>query len=278
MPSIWWRLGARVGRVATAARWILCYHRIGGSVAAGGTPWPVFRDHLGILRGRAVPLGAILDGSAPPGSAAVTFDGAYAEQGEALRACLAAGAPPTLFVPTAYVETGLPFWWEGREAGEVERIKRAMRRGAPPPEGGRTAALLGWNDLARLRDEGVRIETNGHAHRILTGLDADDVAADVWRSIEILKERLGVEASALAYPHGDWGDFDAKVAHVAGRYGIRWGLTTVFGAARPEREPHALRRVVVTDEPAAAIRALLDGGDAADAMKRWYDRLRARWA
>lgn len=277
MPSLWWGAASR-GRAAlprATAVWILCYRRIGIPAAKGGTPWPTFRDHLEALRGRSVPLGDALSGAAEPGRAAVTFDVAYAEQGEAARGCLAAGIAPTIFVPTGIVGTDRPLWWEGRPREECEAARRAMRRGAPPPEGGRRVALLSWEDLSRLVESGVRIEAHGHTHRILSGLDDAGTAQEVWSSIETLRDRLGVEASALAYPGGDWGDFDDRTAHILGRYGIRHGLTAVFGAARAE-EPYRVRRVVVADEPAAAVTALLDGGGWADRAKRLFDRARGR--
>lgn len=64
------------------------------------------------------------------------------------------------------------------------------------------------------------------------------------RSRVELRERLGVDAGILAYPHGD---FDGTVEHLVGACGFRQALTCLPCQSSLRDRPLALPRIEVTD-------------------------------
>jgi len=102
--------------------------------------------------------------------------------------------------------------------------------------------LLGWNELAALRDEGVELGSHTLAHARLPALDAEAAVRELASSRAVLAERLGEPIEALAYPYGD---LDAPTTHLAGGCGYVYGLTCEGRRAVPRDDLLALPRLEV---------------------------------
>jgi peptidoglycan/xylan/chitin deacetylase (PgdA/CDA1 family)/2-polyprenyl-3-methyl-5-hydroxy-6-metoxy-1,4-benzoquinol methylase/GT2 family glycosyltransferase len=87
---------------------------------------------------------------------------------------------------------------------------------------GERLPLLGWNDIRRLRDEGINFGSHSTTHTFLTALSPAEIVYEAARSRAILQRELGEPVSAFAYPYGDE---DHVVQHIIGACGYTFGLT-----------------------------------------------------
>jgi peptidoglycan/xylan/chitin deacetylase (PgdA/CDA1 family) len=118
------------------------------------------------------------------------------------------GLPATLYVATQFVEDGEPFPW-----------------GAPPTT---------WDALRSIPDDArITIGSHTHAHWLLDRLESGQVDADLDRSIELLRDRLGVDPAHFAYPKAVAGSSHAEVA-VRRRF-----RTATLARSRVNRVGHA---------------------------------------
>lgn len=137
-----------------------------------------------------------------PGRAVlITFDDAYTDFMEHAWPLLQRhGFPATLFVVA-------------EETGGRNRWDRFLDEPLP---------LLSWEDLRRLRTEGLEIGSHSATHRRLTGISPSQVVREAIRSRIILKQKLGESTPALAYPYGS---SNGLVHHLVGACGYTFGLT-----------------------------------------------------
>lgn len=142
-------------------------------------------------------------------------------------------------------------------------LEREFNDGRPRPECEHT--LMNWREISEARQDGlVEIGSHGLNHDPLTGCDDDQLASELNESRRLLRERIGIEADAVAYPNGD---FSEAVIEAAGRAGYRIGFTTESRHARRGDEPLALPRILVgRDDTPPVLAARLAG---------WQEWLRA---
>jgi peptidoglycan/xylan/chitin deacetylase (PgdA/CDA1 family) len=219
---------------------VLCYHRVeSGSGRQLDLARDVFDAQMAALaadRG-VVTLDAALDLLAAPLPPArdpvvVTFDDGTADfVDHAVPVLERHGVPATLYLATAFVEE-----------------QRPMAHDARP---------LSWAALRDALDTGlVTIGSHTHTHLLLDRAAAPVVATELDRSVGLIRERLGVDATHFAYPKAVAGspDADAAVrarfrsAALAGTHANPYGRT----------DPHRLARSPI---------------QAADGM-RWFDAKR----
>ena len=211
---------------------VLCYHRIGGPAELGVTrvARSVFvRQMTTLARAgwQTLTLGQFADRlragpSAPriPHSALLlTFDDGYASLAEHAYPVLTdVGFTATTFLITDYV--GRPNTWD---------VRYTWHR----------LAHLDWDTIARWRERGFDFASHTASHPRLTWLSDGEAAAELERSRETLRHRLGPEATrAVAYP---FGARDARIEHLAGTAGYELG----FGGVRGDGSPLALARLPV---------------------------------
>jgi peptidoglycan/xylan/chitin deacetylase (PgdA/CDA1 family) len=250
-------------------RLILAYHGIvpDGERPAGERTLFVtqheFRAQLDVLAAIAdvVPLDTIDAESQGRPRVAITFDDAYrGAVNEGVRELAERGLPATIFVAPGLLE-GQVFWWdELSEANstlddDVRHHALHRLRGASDlvrgwaatirlpssnrlPSYARTATL---DELhAALRHGGLTIGSHSWSHSNLAVLSADEVSAEVERSLEWLRATFGARAIPwLAYPYGLDSEEAQRLTAAAGYSGalrIRGGwhaASTVSAFARP---------------------------------------------
>lgn len=231
-------------RVASEGVQVLGYHLVGAAAndVRINTPAADFRCQMEQLaeRGTAVSLDDALDllrgeRAAPiAGRPAVvlTFDDAYRNFVTAAWPVLRDLAlPATLYVPTAFVDG---------EGGE--------------PISGTGLPAASWDELARLRDEGVTLGSHSHAHRDLPGLRDDEVEADLERARQLLDRRLGIEAEHFCYPRALSSPPDASIVALHHASAVLAGGRT----NRPGTSPLRLRRFPVMRSLGPDLAPLLD--------------------
>jgi peptidoglycan/xylan/chitin deacetylase (PgdA/CDA1 family) len=163
---------------------VLCYHRVGRrSASRVDLPGWLFEEQLARLT--AGPGVVDLDGAlaalagvppSGPDRVAVTFDDGTADFAEeALPLLVRYKVPATLYVATDFVERGRPF-----------------------PEDG---LPLSWSALADAVSTGfVTIGSHTHSHALLDRLPASEIDEELDRSIDLIRERLGLGPRHFAYP------------------------------------------------------------------------------
>jgi peptidoglycan/xylan/chitin deacetylase (PgdA/CDA1 family) len=186
----------------------LCYHALSHSWPAPLAVKPkAFEQQLEQLLARGyepATFSAVARGEATGRPLVVTFDDAFRSVLELAAPIMARlGVPGTVFVATAYPDSGKPMAWEGLDTW----------MGGPH---GHELACLGWDELRGLRDGGWEIGAHSHTHPYLTRLPNDDLLAELQAARAVLEDELGEPCTALAYPYGDTDD---RVIAAAGRAG-----------------------------------------------------------
>lgn len=163
---------------------VLAYHQVGAPVPGSvNLPVSLFRQQVERLAasGRVVTLDAAVERLASPypppvDPIVVTFDDGTADVVDhAVPILEHYGVPATLYLETDHVETGRSFWDDG--------------------------TTVSWPALADAVSTGVlQIGSHTHTHLLCDRSPAEVVAADLDRSVELIGERLGVQARHFAYP------------------------------------------------------------------------------
>jgi peptidoglycan/xylan/chitin deacetylase (PgdA/CDA1 family) len=214
---------------------ILCYHKVDTRFELGVTRLGprAFRRQVTALAARGVAtLGSealalacaeaaqrASRGAAAPGSVVLTFDDGYEALDRHAFPALADHAFRALvFVVTDFV--GRENRWDVRW-------------------GGRSFRHLSWDQLARWQERGVEVHAHGATHRRLTWLSDGEVADELGRAREAIRERLGSPPAAVCYP---FGAADARVRALAVRAGYTLGFA---GPGATGADPLLLGRLPV---------------------------------
>lgn len=211
---------------------VLCYHRVGGPLELGVTRVPrlVFeRQMTSLARAgwQTLTLEQFAERLRPGHSAfriphsefVLTFDDGYASLAEHVYPLLVdVGFTATTFVITDYV--GRLNTWD---------VRYTWRR----------LAHLDWDTIGRWQERGFDFASHTASHSRLTWLSDGQAAAELERSRETLRHRLGPQAArAVAYPFGARDERIERLACAAG-YGLG------FGGVRGNGSPFALTRLPV---------------------------------
>ncbi len=219
----------------------------------------------------------------PRGACAITFDDGWLDNyAHALPELARRGLPATVFVVTERVGTKGGFWPDEvclrmAPLSEPDRRRLAAKLGATssgdaverlldhlkglserkrsvaleelrggteePPDLGRE--LLDWDELERLAQAGIDVESHGATHAILTGLPDDQVERELRSAREGLLERGHGRHALLAYPSGA---HDDRVIGIAQRAGYRAGFTVERGLLHEAVERMALPRLAIHED------------------------------
>lgn len=162
---------------------VLIYHRVGGETSVRvDLPTVMFDRQMAHLAERDAVLAIdeavdrLSAGEDLDGKVVVTFDDGTADfVDHAMPVLDAYSIPATLYVATAHIEDRIDF-----------------------PDDGRPASWTGLGDC--VASGLVTIGSHTHRHALLDRLAAADVADELDRSIDLIGERLGVDAAHFAYP------------------------------------------------------------------------------
>jgi len=211
---------------------VLCYHRIGGPAELGVTrvARSTFAGQMNALvraGWRTLTLDQFAERLRPgysafhtPDSAfLLTFDDAYASLAEHVYPLLAdVGFTATTFVITDYV--GRLNTWD---------VRYTWHR----------LAHLDWDTIGRWQERGFDFASHTASHSRLTWLSDGQAAAELERSRETLRHRLGPHAArGVAYP---FGARDERIERLACAAGYELG----FGGVRGNGSPFAVTRLPV---------------------------------
>jgi peptidoglycan/xylan/chitin deacetylase (PgdA/CDA1 family) len=160
----------------------------------------------------------------PPRAVLITFDDGHRSVLEAgLPLLRERGLPAVAFVVAGLLDTDEPFWWVEAErllaAGglaptalvrrlkalpDAERLRAIaeLRETAPAPAP-RTPQLR-REELPQLESAGIAVENHTWSHPCLPRCDDAKATAEALDAHRVLRDALGREPRAFAYPNGDW--------------------------------------------------------------------------
>lgn len=170
-------------------------------------------------------------GELPPRAVLLTFDdGERSVLEVGLPLLRERGLPAVAFVVAGLLDSDEPFWWveaeqllaRGGRAGGCHSLAPAalVRRLKAVGDGERLAVLaelrrtarspappmpqLRRDELALLEAGGVAVENHTFSHPCLPRCDDGKATVEVHRAHRTLRDVLGREPRAFAYPNGDW--------------------------------------------------------------------------
>jgi len=112
---------------------------------------------------------------------------------------------------------------KSRPAAETATLVDEMARQGEvelPDLAAQDCELMDWNEIRGLLDNGMDIGAHTHTHRVLACLSAEEQAAEIRQSKQILESALGRIVRSLAYPVGGSSAFSEDTARLASSLGI----------------------------------------------------------
>jgi peptidoglycan/xylan/chitin deacetylase (PgdA/CDA1 family) len=258
-------LGGRVARGLDAALpsradgrlGMLLYHRV--AAPPPGLERPTMNvapdrfagqlEHLLEAGYRFVTVGDAVAGAragvpAPPRQAVVTFDDGFGNlHRNVLPVLERLGVPATVFVTTAFLDSGEPF--------PFDDWGRRHRDQAPPV----SWQPLTWSECRELERSGlVEIGSHTHTHRNFKGrpeVFADDLAT----SLALLERHLGAGPRTFSFPFGSVrrGFAGPELVEVAKAAGVTCSLTTEIELADPRSSEFGWGRLEVGEHDTGAV-------------------------
>ncbi len=201
----------------------------------------------------------------------ITFDDGYADNVEHALPILAQhDVDATIFVTTAYAESGEPYWWDALEQAvgltttdsaaqryaelhaELKTIDDGSRRARLAELGARGPATPScrpatWAELRRWIDAGLAVGAHTRTHPQLLTCDDATLIREIEGARDDIRARLGIAPRTIAYPFGTRDDFDPRAEGVAAAAGFACAFANWPGNVRWARNPYALPRHLVRD-------------------------------
>lgn len=216
-----------------------------GLLAAGYEPWSL-RQAIGTLAA---------GGSVPRRAFVVTFDdgyrGLYYHVWPTLREL---NIPATIFLATGYLDREAPFPFDDWTAAGSYDVPPASWK-----------PLTTWQCAEMFAGGLVDLGAHTHTHADFRERD-DDFRADLDRSLDVLRQRFGIERPTFSFP---FGHVTPQLIDQARAAGVQCSLTTQQQLVRHGSDPHRWGRfgAMEFDTP-ETLAAKLDG---------WYSWARDLW-
>jgi peptidoglycan/xylan/chitin deacetylase (PgdA/CDA1 family) len=278
-PVVSWgleRVNARRGGV------ILAYHEVSA---------PTLRAHLGLLAGRYryVSLSELADRLAAKqstrGLAAITFDDGYGPTIEsAAQLSSEHGWPMTFYLPTRYLDSGQPFWYQelrplldrarqGARLGELDRFFRTLRSEAEVeaelrklrlalhgseerPSWVETTPPIPWERVRELaRSDALSFEAHTVNHLALSRLDDAGIEDELERCCRRIEETSGRRVLHFCYPYGGLAEIGDAAPRIARRR-FRSAVTLLRGRCSADSDLALLPRVPLYESDSTRMVAL----------------------
>jgi peptidoglycan/xylan/chitin deacetylase (PgdA/CDA1 family) len=116
------------------------------------------------------------------------------------------------------------------------------------PSGERPRLFMDWNGARELVSSGFSVESHTCTHPVLSQETPLEQGRELAESRRRLEDRLSIEITTLAYPHGGPPDYDADTLTAAAAAGYSWGITTREGFSSIDTPALEIRRCVVYPE------------------------------
>lgn len=116
------------------------------------------------------------------------------------------------------------------------------------PPGERPNLFMDWDGAHELVRRGFSVQSHTRSHVVLAQEDAEGQRRELTDARTELEQRLGIEISTIAYPHGGTQHYTAETVQIAAEAGYRWGVTTREAFTTSATAPLEIRRCLVYPE------------------------------
>jgi peptidoglycan/xylan/chitin deacetylase (PgdA/CDA1 family) len=110
---------------------------------------------------------------------------------------------------------------------------------------GEPLPLMNWHQLRAMQQHGNAIGSHCAAHRGLTELSDEAIAADSIEARAALRRELGQEVTAIAYP---WGQTNPRIRRILAENGYRTGVSIMDGLSTFADDVMLLPRIEIFDD------------------------------
>ncbi|MEO0448463.1 MAG: polysaccharide deacetylase family protein, partial [Verrucomicrobiota bacterium] len=118
-----------------------------------------------------------------------------------------------------------------------DTLEASLCDAASPPPIYRPAS---WDQIRAMhRSPHITIGAHTHTHRILAHCQETTVRKELERSLQLLKDEVGVERPLFSYPNGNHNEMTRRVVK---ELGFRCALTTENGFNHNQSDPFTMRR------------------------------------
>jgi peptidoglycan/xylan/chitin deacetylase (PgdA/CDA1 family) len=174
--------------------------------------------------------------SLPDRAIIITFDDAFADfYTYAWPILQSYKFPATLYIPTKYVnQTSL---WLAPE-DEEDRL------------------IMTWEQIEAVSQAGIECGAHSQSHPQLDMLSLDEAWEEIFRSKQIIEDKIQKEVKSFAYPHGL---YNRKVRELVISAGFSSACAVKHAMSFPQDDLFALRRITIEDFSTKELEILLAG-------------------
>jgi hypothetical protein len=109
--------------------------------------------------------------------------------------------------------------------------------------------FLNWDEAKEMILGGMAIGSHTHSHHVLSQLEPEQQLQELSQSRSILRENLGIDADAIAYPVGGRDSFTDLTQTLAHEVGYRAAFSFYGGTNMPGRtSPYDVNRIAIGDQ------------------------------
>jgi peptidoglycan/xylan/chitin deacetylase (PgdA/CDA1 family) len=136
---------------------------------------------------------------------------------------------------------------ENTDAARFVRELAEEAKGDDPPRTVRR--FIDWNEAREMLAGGMAIGSHTHSHQVLSQLEPEQQRQELAQSRALVRESLGIEADALAYPVGRTDSFSDQTQRLAREAGYRAAFSFSGGTNMPgDGSLYDIKRVGVDDQ------------------------------
>lgn len=117
----------------------------------------------------------------------------------------------------------------------IEKLKVDNRKERPD-------LMLTWEEVKIMYQNGISFGSHTVTHPILPRLTLDRIREEIYKSKEIIEEKLGVPIKTFAYPNGRKEDFNESIKNILKEAGYLCAVTTIFGVNENGQDLFELKR------------------------------------
>ena len=170
---------------------ILCYHKINKIYRnVDCIKTNNFINHIKVIKEngyQSVFLDDIVTGDLPKKPVCITFDDCYESFFKFAYPVLKKyKIKATNFIPTDYIGDDVRHSSREWEMDKIERRKPVMH--------------CLWSEITEMKENGIRFESHGKSHGLLTLIDNDKLKSEIVDSRIIIEKRLGTRVNFFSYP------------------------------------------------------------------------------
>ncbi len=175
----------------------------------------------------------------PERSIVITFDDGYADfYSQALPIAKQYGIKLNVFVCTGLVEGSTAEIYP-----DIPAHARAHREAYPE-----FWRALNWDEVRKLKADGVGIGFHGHSHRKLAQMTIEEIALEFEKGLNLYRQETNSEMRHFAFPHGTYDSYDTQRVSLISSLGMQLQFSTRLSRTPVDAKEPLISRLVIHQE------------------------------